>query len=338
MPKTVKWLGMLLAVQIVMAVGFNLPTLWPSRQPGAAPLVEVAQHQIARVVIEGPEHAKVELVKEGDTWTLPDLGKFPADSNRVNTLLEKVTKVKGGSPIATTAGAKSRFKVDDATFERRITLAENDKTLAILYLGSSPSFRQSYARVGDKDAIFSLELAAYDMPVQLADWEDKKILQLAKNDIASIEVAGLRLEQSAQPASSPQGKETDNQPHPTVPAPSWELKGLEAGRHLELKSDAVDKLARLLTDLTFDKVLGRDAKHEYGLEKPSLTITLGRKTGDSVTYLLGKNPKSDDYTLKVSTRPEYFRLAGYQATPLLEAADRKQLLNAASEPHAPTKS
>ncbi len=335
MPKT-KWLGVLLAVQILMAVGLNLSTLWPVTQPGAAPLLAVSQNQINRIVLEGPEHTKVVLVKEGETWTLPELEKFPADSNRVNVMLERVITSKTGAPIATTAGAKTRFKVSDEVFERRMTLAQHDKTLGTLYLGSSPGLRRSYVRAGGEDAIFSLELAAYEVPVQLADWEDKTILRLPKNDITALEVAGLRLEQSAQPASSPQGKQTDDQPHPAVSPLAWEAKGLEAGRHLELKSDAVDKLARLLADLTFDKVLGREVNREYGLEKPSLTITLTRKTGDAMTYLLGKNPKKEEYTLKLSNRPEYFRLSSYQATALLEAADRKQLLNTATEARAHT--
>jgi len=337
MPKT-KWLGVLLAAQILTAVGLNLSTLWPLPQPGTAPLLAVSQNQINRIVLEGPEQTKVVLAKEGETWLLPELEKFPADSNRVNAMLERVTTSKTGAPIATTAGAKARFKVDDEAFERRITLAENDKTLGTLYLGSSPGLRRSYVRAGGDDTIFTLELAAYEVPVQLADWEDKAILQFPKTDITALEVAGLRLEQSAQPASSPQGKQTDNQPHPAVSPLAWEAKGLEAGRHLELKSDAVDKLVRLLVDLTFDKVLGREVNREYGLEKPSLTIILTRRTGDTMTYLLGKNSKKEEYTLKVSNRPEYFRLPSYQATTLLEAADRKQLLNTVSVTPAQTKS
>lgn len=338
MPKTVKWLGVLLAVQFVIAVGFNLPTLWPSMQPGAAPLAEVTQDLINRIVLEGPEHAKVVLIKEGESWVLPELGKFPADSNRVNSVLEKITRSKTSTPIAVTAGAKARFKVDDEAFERRITLAENDKPLATLYVGSSPGLRRSYVRVGGNDAIFALELATYDVPVQLTDWEDKTVLHLEKNDITALEIAGLRIEQAAQPASSPSSIQADNQPHPAVTPPTWEAKGLEAGRRLELKPDAVDKLTRVLADLSFEKVLGRDLSPEYGLEKPLLTIMLSRKTGDTLTYHLGKNPKNDDYTLKVSNRPEYFRLPSYRATALLEAADRKQLLNTASGTPTPTKS
>ncbi len=337
MPKTIRWLGILLVVQVLMAGGLNLSTLWPLTQPGAAPVVAVSQDQINRIVLEGPDHSKVTLIREGANWLLPDLGQFPADSHRVNSVLEKITGSKTNTPITVTAGAKARFKVDDETFERRITLAENEKPLATLYVGSSPGLRRSYVRTGGNDAIFALELATYDVPVQLADWEDKTVLHLAKNDITALEVAGLRIEHAAPPASSPSSKQTDNQPHPAVTPPTWEAKELEAGRHLELKSDAVDKLTRLLADLSFEKVLGRDLRQEYGLEKPLLTITLSPKTGDSITYVLGKNPKSDDYTLKISNRPEYFRLLSYQATALLEAADRKQLLNTASATPAPTK-
>ncbi|GKS63382.1 hypothetical protein YTPLAS72_06860 [Nitrospira sp.] len=338
MPKTVRWLGALLAVQIVMAVGFNLSTLWPSAQPGAAPLIEVVQNQINRIVLEGPDHTKVVLVKEGETWLLPEREKFPAASNRVNTLLGKILGSKPGAPIAVTSGAKTRFKVSNEAFERRMTLAQNDKTLATLYLGSSLGPRRSYVRADGHDAIFALELAAYEMPVQLADWEDKTILQFQKTDIKALEVAGLRLEQSTQSTPPSAEKETDEQPQPAVLPLLWVARELNVDRRVEINPDAVEKLNRLLSDLTFDKVLGRDLTQEYGLAKPLLTITLSRKTGDTMTYLLGKNPKKDDYTLKVSTHPEYFRLPSYQATALIEAADRKQLLNTATAVPALTKS
>jgi hypothetical protein len=331
MSKTIRWLAVLLGVQVMMAIGLHRPILWPAAQPGAAPLVAVTLDQINRIVLEGPDHANVVLVKEGGLWLLPELDKFPADSNRVATLLERVTGSKTGPPIATTAGAKTRFKVSDDAFERRITFAQNATTLATLYVGSSPGPRRSYVRAGGEDTIFALELAAYELPVQLADWEDKTILRLPQKDITALEVAGLRIEQSAQPASPSPEKQTANESHPAGSPPIWEAKELKTGRHLEIKPDAVDTLARSLADLTYDNVLGRDANPEYGLDKPSLTMTLTRKTGDTMTYLLGKNPKKEEYTLKVSTRPEYFRLPSYQATALLEAADRKQLLNTSVE-------
>jgi Domain of unknown function (DUF4340) len=210
--------------------------------------------------------------------------------------------------------------------------------LATLYVGSSPGPRRSYVRAVGNDAIFSLELAAYDVPVQLANWEDKTVLHLSKSDIKVLDVAGLHIEQAAPPAPPSPNKQMDSQPHPVLTPPTWEAKGLESGRPLELKADAVDKLTQLLADLSFEKVLGRDLSQEYGLEKPLLTITLTRKTGDTLTYLLGKNPMKDNFTLKTSNRPEYFRIPSYRATALLEAADRKQLLNPASVTPAPTKS
>jgi hypothetical protein len=240
--------------------------------------------------------------------------------------------------MAVTSGAKSRFKVSSEAFERRITLAENDTALAILYLGSSPGPRRSYVRADGEDAIFSLELAAYEMPMQLAEWEDKRILQFPKTEIKALEVAGLRLEQSTQPAPSSDGTQTDDQPHPAIPSLAWEARELKGDRRLEIKPDAVDTLTRLVADLTFDRVLGRDLRQDYGLEKPLFTVTVTRKSGDTLTYILGKNPKTDDYTLKVSNRPEYFRLPSYQATALLEVADRTQLLNTASAGSASAKS
>lgn len=338
MPKTIRWLVVLLAVQVLMALGLNFSNIWFSEPPGAAALVAVAQNQINRIVLEGPEQTKVVLIKEEGTWRLPEAGKFPADSNRVNRMLERLTSLKTGTPIATTAGAKTRFKVNDESFERRITLGQGDKTLTTLYIGSSPGLRRSYARADGEDSIFALELAAYEVPVQSADWEDKTILQLPKADIVALELVGLRFGRSTQTTSLTPAEQTDSQTAAGVSASVWEATGLDGDRHLNLKSDAIDKLARLLADLTIEKVLGQEIKKEYGLDKPVLTITLTRKGGSTFIYRLGKNPNKEEYTLKVSNRPEYFRLPSYKATALLEAADRKQLLDRSSEADAHTSS
>ncbi|HEY9135519.1 MAG TPA: hypothetical protein VIM85_06975 [Pseudomonadales bacterium] len=81
----------------------------------------------------------------------------------------------------------------------------------------------------------------------------------------------------------------------------------------------------MLADLRFDHVLGREANKEYGLDNPVLAVALAQKAGETLPYQLGKTSDREAYTLKVSNRSKYFRLASYKAKPLIEAASLEKL-------------
>src|SRR5690606_9041202 len=89
--------------------------------------------------------------------------------------------------------------------------------------------------------------------------------------------------------------------------------------------------SRARADPRCDDVLGTEAKPEYGLENPLLRLGVERRDGQRVEYLLGKAPEQEEYTLKVSTRPEHFRLAGWRSRSLVEAASRDALLGSGDD-------
>jgi hypothetical protein len=327
MEKTIRLLAVLLAAQLVLALGLGLiGTRVTAEQPGA-PMLAVEKDKIDRLTVEGPDQAKVVLAKVDGTWRLPESANFPADGNKIGALLNRLQGLKQGLPVATTAGAQERFKVADATFERRITLAAGDKPLAKLYLGTSQGAHQTHARAADQKAIYSIDLAAYDVPVKPDDWEDKTILEIPQTEIESIGIGGLHLERVAAAASSAadaSAKKSDAKAPEKSPEPSWRATGLGAGEHF--KPDAADKLAALLADLRFGAVMGQEEKAADALHQPELDLSVTRKGGGQIEYRLGKAPdKKDEYILKVSTRPEYFRLPSYTAQPLIDAAARKAL-------------
>ena len=67
-------------------------------------------------------------------------------------------------------------------------------------------------------------------------------------------------------------------------------------------------------------MLGTEAKPEYGLDKPALTLSVTRKGGEKLEYRLGPTGKEGYAVLKSSARPEYFRVPGYTADALIKAA------------------
>ncbi len=327
MEKSIRVLAVLLGVQVVLAFalwsrGANL-----SARTDANPLLDLGGKTVERVTIEGPDRAKVLLAREKGTWRLPEQGDFPADRGKIESLLARLKTLTQGPPVAGTEAARERFKVTDGNFERRITLASDAGTLATLYLGTTQGVRQVHAREAKQKTVHAVALPTYEVPVTAEDWEDRNVLQIPKREIAAIEVAGLHLEhaeQSGKKESDKHGKASE----PAVPA-VWRAAERIRG---SVNQGNADRLAGALSTLRFGTVLGTEERPDYGLAAPRLALSVTRRDGKTVQYRLGRMAGADDYVLKVSTRPEYFRLPGYAARPLIEAAARKALLAAGPRP------
>jgi hypothetical protein len=324
MEKTIRVLVVLLAAQLLLAAGmrFTGPNLAAAHPH--TPLLALGDKPVDRLTIEGPEGARVVLAKQDQGWVLPEKENFPADRVQVDTLLSRLEGLQRGLPVATSAGALKRFKVSDEGFERRLTLAHGGDTLGTLYLGSAPDMHHVNARTGKDEVVYAVEFATYEAPDKAADWEDKGILQVPQGDIASIAAAGLTLHRN--PAAPADKAAADGQGKAAAPA-GWQIDGLGAG---EVVNQAGAKgLAEQLAELRIGAVLGTEAKADYGLDKPVLTLSVTRKGGDKIDYQLGPTGKEGYAVLKSSARPEYFRIPSYTADALIKAAGRAQLVQAA---------
>jgi len=331
--RTIRLLALLLGAQLLLAVGLHFTG--PDLAAGAAqtPLLAFDRERVDRVLVEGTDQSRVTLAKRDGAWTLPELGGFPADATRVAQLLAQLAELRGGLPVATSAAAQPRFRVGADDFERRVTLFAGEEQLATLYLGSSPGMGQIHARADGSDRIQVVELAAFDIPVQNDDWIDRMLVRIPGEEIAAIAIGELRIERAPPAEQSAAAAATAE---PESAAPRWHATGLKADEQLD--PAAADALADRFAELSIGAVLGSDAKPEYGLAKPALTLAVTRRGGDPITYAIGKAADGQNYTLKVSNRAEYFRLPSYTAEQLLKAAARDTLTgkgaDAAAQPAA----
>jgi Domain of unknown function (DUF4340) len=354
--KTISLLGALLVAQLLLAFGLSFTGPHLSARATDKPLLSLGGSQVDRITIEGPDQAKVVLAKVGTTWQLPEEGGFPADKARTESLLKTLEGLKEGMPVATTSDALARFKVADDRFERRVTLASGGKTLATLYFGTSPSMREIHARRSGQGDVYSVAFATYQVPAKAGDWEDKAVLQIPKEDIEAIDVAGLHITRvppppapapaaakaattvaanaGAAPAASTTTATATGTVPPATAQPEWQAIGLAKGQ--ALNTEAADKLADLLAELRIGSVLGKAANPAYGVDKPVLDVTLVEHGGRKIEYVLGKAKDGKSYTLKASTRDEYFGMPAYTAEPLLDASKRDKLLAAPAAGHEPT--
>src|SRR5690606_15912738 len=127
-----------------LAFSFGGSSLAPGAKPG--PLLAIDMAQVDGLELAGPDGESLQLSKAQQGWQLPALDGFPADSQRVERMLERLQDLQSGLPVASSGEAQMRFKVADENFERKVQLKSGDKTVATLFLGSSPGMRRIHAR------------------------------------------------------------------------------------------------------------------------------------------------------------------------------------------------
>lgn len=304
-----KWiivLSLLLAVQLGLAVTVGLTGERYSAFEPKEKLLAFETQGVDGLRIESAD-GKLLLSKRKGRWILPESGDFPADQDAVKNLLEKLTALRKGWPLATTGGAARHFKVTDDAFERKLTLLSGEKAAATLYVGTSPGFRKVHVRPAGGDEVYAVAFNAWEANPTADDWIDKGILKLDEKRVQRIEMPGFILQREGE---------------------SLQLSDL--GEQEKSNEEAVRTLVNRLTGLRIDSLLGREAKPEFQQEHPVLEIKLTRDDGEPLSYRFSKPEAGGYYILKRSDLDTYFKVAEFAVNPLKEEA-REKLVQLKSE-------
>lgn len=294
------------------------------------PLLPQQNATINGVLLENDKGQQLRLNKAGDRWVLPASDNFPADTTRIEALLDKLRAAQRGWPEATTSEAATRFKVAENNFAHKVTLLQDDKPGTTLYFGTAPALRKLYLRA-DKDAeIHSLAMTPQDLEPLAKDWLDSRILHLRADAIVRVRLPEITLERTKD-GLQPVGLQNTEEP----------IK------------ERVDALVKQLTQLTISNILGKEAQPQYGLDKPILQYDIELNDGTTIVYSFGKLPPTaqvegqgneqqppspvieNTMVLKVSNQAMYLQVDGWQFD-ALKKANRASLIKA--KEHEPSAS
>ncbi len=340
MQRWIPFLAVLLGVQLVIAawLGLRPDQLAPGRPSTALLPADIASAD--RLEVFGPTSSAspgradadanksagdsaphtpthVVLVKHDGRWTLPDDYGAPADSARIEGLLKQLASVRRGFPIATSHAALARFKVGDKDFERRLVASRGGKPVSTVYLGESAGPRKADARTAQDQAVYSVDLAAYDFPSDASGWVDEAALARNADKLSEVDV-------------SVPGHEPIALVHSTVKAADgaaaaeWNGKGLASDRRIDEKD--AQALAAAIANLKFQSVLGTQAQAVWQQDHPELTLTLKDAKGSPATWTLSKASTGDMQVLKSSEHPWFVKLESWNAKQLLQAAAPDKLV------------
>ncbi|MDQ7010644.1 MAG: DUF4340 domain-containing protein, partial [Mariprofundaceae bacterium] len=145
---------------------------------------------------------------------------------------------------------------------------------------------------GEHQAVYSVSLGGYELPLDESQWQDKGLLQIAPDQVNGLEVAGIALTRSS------------NGDKKTM----WSASPMPADK--QLNQHAVEQALHLLATLRFDKVLGKQPPADFDIAQPVLTVSV-RTSAIKRQYRFAKAKQGDRYLLKVSDRDEYFAVSSF---------------------------
>ena len=158
MNRTQLMLGGLLLVQLVLILIFHSPFSDATTTQPRPLIPELAALTPRQLEIQGPDDPRLMLVKRGEEWQVDDLGGFPADSQKVETMIEELEMLEVRRPVVSSGRYHSAFKVDGDENEARIRLWEDASgdPVVDLIVGSAPNFRSSHVRRADEDNVYEV--------------------------------------------------------------------------------------------------------------------------------------------------------------------------------------
>jgi hypothetical protein len=293
-------LGLVLLAQIVLAAGLSMGASSTGELAPGEPLLHFDPAAVDRIVIATPGKDPLVLAKHGKAWRLPKYFGVPAASGKVEAFAGRLAGLKPRLPVATTSDAATRFKVGADHYARKVTLHAGDRTVATLYLGKADGARRTYARARGSNAVYDVDLGAYQAGTKPTDWSDPNLLHLKEADITRVQLHGITLQRHKH---------------------QWRVDGLGKGKVTD--QDQVTNLLDQLANLSYLAVLGTKDQPAFHQGKPALKFTVDTKSGKNLSYVFSKPAKGDDYVLKTSARDFYFKVPKYAVKDLLNASRDK---------------
>lgn len=248
-------------------------------------------------------HGEFRLVKSGDDWRLTEPIDFPADSPTVGSLLSSLGNLREERRLSPAEVDPSAYGLETPALSvvaetaegRRFALDVGDE----MPLGSNRAVR----REGADDILLCPGYFATDLDKELDDWRSRDVVDVATDDLASLQVA------------------SGNDRIQVVRSnDDWRL--VEPIQDLADR-DHVSNLISNLNGLRIEQFLDNDVDPaELGLDEPEYRVTLVRTEGATPSQLEFGRTREEDGASQVACRrdgSEYFWVNDVAATRLAKA-------------------
>lgn len=291
----------LLCLQVVLIGVVYMP-----RSQGSAAKVffaDLKPEAVVKLTVATPDGRSVTVVRQGKGWIVDTPTHYPADRDKIENLLTRLTGLRSDRLVTQTKEAHNRFQVG-TKFGQKVTLTLAAGGERILYLGSSPNYTTAHVRAEGDDWVYLVnELAGWQVPADEQFWWQREYVVVKPEELQEISLVNR--------AGTMRLVKGDKE---------WQLA--EAGAGQRLDAARVQEFVAAASRIALTDYLGQEEKKEYGLDKPVATLTLTTKAG-TVTLTVGAKGETagqlgGSYVMKSSTSPFYVRGGGGILAPLVE--------------------
>lgn len=256
-------LNLLLIGALVVQVIIAAIVFWPrgAATAGEPLLGDVASDDVTALTITNAEGETLTLVKEGEEWVLPDAGNFPALTQNVTELLDKLVAIESGRLVARTAESHARLQVAEDDFVNKVELTTGDGT-ETLYVGSAPNTGATNVRLGGQNNTYlTNQVNSWELNIQPSSWIDALYFSVTSNNVSRLELQNA------------QGTFTFERSLGEDDTPGdWALAQL--GEDQALDQSTVTTLLSRVNNLRMVEPVGTEMQPEYGLDEPLSVVTL----------------------------------------------------------------
>ena len=268
----------ILGVQLLLIYLVSGPLATPTAPVERHTLLEALQgFQAAKLEVLGREGKQVTLVKSDDGWGIEEAGGYPADAEKVESLVNKLEEMQVRRPVVTSSRYHEALKVTDDDYERRVRLwddPDGDPKVDLL-MGTSPNYRTTHVRLHGDDPVYEVSgLGVFDVRDASSGWIKTRILDLTVQDVSGIKLTNpsgtIELEKMA-----------DGE---------WRL--VSPAQSLDLDRATIESLVRSAASLTAAEPAGPIDRGAQGFDSGGATVVL--KVVDAAAPLAGEGEDADD--------------------------------------------
>lgn len=305
MNKMQRILAALLVIQIVIVAAIYLPK-GSSAQSDASLFDEAFKvDDIVSITIESGENESVTLTKMDANWVLPEAGDYPAKSETIQPVLEKIAAINTNRLVTRTASSHARLQVSDDNFLRRVNMTLSDASQYILYIGSSSGARATHVRLaGNPEVYLVSDISSWEVAASASNWIDSGYMQFSSDSVQNVVMENGN-------GSFQFEKDADSQ---------WTMIDLQDDQ--EFDPAKLTAILNRLSSLQMVEPLGTQELDGYGTAKPAATITITTQNDGeaSQTHQLsvGSQDENGNYIVYAAGAQYYVTVADFSVRELVD--------------------
>ena len=140
------------------------------------------KNKVSKLEIITPD-ANLILEKSDANWVIPAKSNFPADEDKVDQLITKLSYTSRSIPVGSTETTQKQLNVTTDKFEKKIVLSTEDTTSSLI-LGTSPGFKKNYVRNINEDTIYTANTGDWGLETDPKSWLDFEYLYFEPSKVS----------------------------------------------------------------------------------------------------------------------------------------------------------